>query len=453
MKNFWNYLQENFSFSLKNCIAIFLFLFLLFSQSCKKEINSIGLNFKDDLLKATFTDTTTLVAYSVKEDTLLNTTGLIYNFLGWLKDEVFGTTTACIYTQFIPEGNSLNAGNNPTLDSIVLTLRYSGDFYGDTLKPFIIKVYELKEDILPSNTYLQNSSIEYFPDNLTYVPEFRPIHTPNKSMMDTMEAHLRIRLQDELGKKILENTDKLQTPEKFKDFFKGLYICAEPYQNNGSMVNFTLTSALSGIQIYYNNGSEQKLFSLIINNQDAVRFNSYHHEYENGNSNFVKQVLQKDTTKGKEVLYLQSMGGIKTKISFPYLKKTFENKKIVINKAELVITNIGEKEELSLYPPPIRLGVQGLNASGITVVLPDDESFTSTSYWGGIYNEETNEYRFRITRYIQDIILRDNFKPYINLVVRGAAANANRLLVRGTNPLNPSDTASRLRLELFYTEY
>jgi hypothetical protein len=82
--------------------------------------------------------------------------------------------------------------------------------------------------------------------------------------------------------------------------------------------------------------------------------------------------------------------------------------------------------------------------------LPDDPYFTNAAYWGGGYDATNKEYRFRITRYIQDIILNDNFEPSIYLVIEGAASNVNRLILGGTKP---DDASSRLRLEVYYTEY
>ena len=448
MKNFWNYHRANFKLRLTGNIILFLCLsLLLVFQSCKKEQNAIGLEYQEDLLNAVFTDTTTLIAYSVLEDSL-NTTGLTSNYLGYVKDDIFGTTTAGIFAQFVPQANSFNPGESPTFDSIVLTLRYSGAFFGDTLNPFIIKVYQLTEDIISTETYYSINSIAHdLSNNLTNVSEFQLYPKPNaKVKLDTVkDAHIRIRLKDELGRSFLQHIDDLQTLDKFKSFFKGLYICAEPYHGNGSMVSLTLTNALSGIQLYYKNGSERKQFSFYMN-QETVKFSAYKHDYESGNANFRQQVLQKDTAQGKNILYVQSMCGVKTKISFPYSQlKALKNKNIVINKAELVITNIGENS--AYYPAPSKLSIQGVSKDGRIVFIPDDAVFTSESYWGGAAKD--NEYRFRITRYIQDLIQRENFKPYIYLVANRAAVDANRLIIKGTD----KESASRLRLELYYTEY
>jgi len=448
MKNFWNFRRASFNLPAFNHAIIFLLLFttiLLVSQSCNKEPSSIGLNLRDrdDLLGATFTDTTTLIAYSVLEDSL-STTNLVSNYLGYLKDNVFGAVTAGIYTQFIPSENNVDL-DGAVLDSIVLTLRYTGGFYGDTLNPFAIKVYRLRDEISSTERYNQKSSIEHYGINLTYESDFRLYPTPtSRARLDTMlEPHVRIRLSDDLGNEFLEKYSQMATANSFKEFFKGLYICAEQYSGNGSLVNFTLTSALSGIQLYYKRGDgTPRRFSFIIRSPDAVRFNTYHHDHELGALNFVNQVVHKDTMLGKETLYVQAMGGVKTKITFPNLK-ALKDKRMVINKAELIITNIGE--DLHLYPPPTRLTIYGVNAAGTNVFIRDD----GTSYFGGNYDATKKEYRFRITRHVQDIILRD-LQPSIYLVVAGAAANPNRLILNGTHPNNGT---SRLRLEIYYTEY
>jgi hypothetical protein len=77
--------------------------------------------------------------------------------------------------------------------------------------------------------------------------------------------------------------------------------------------------------------------------------------------------------------------------------------------------------------------------------------YTSESYFGGKYDASTKEYRFRITKYIQQLV-QDSLinNNEINLVVNGAGIRANRLTFYGTNP---DDFSKRLRLELSYTTY
>ena len=151
---------------------------------------------------------------------------------------------------------------------------------------------------------------------------------------------------------------------------------------------------------------------------------------------------------GEDKLYLQPTGGVKMKIGFPTIKNTFKDKNLVINRAELVITNISEDE--TFFFMPALLAIQGVKSNGTIAYIPDDAYFTSTDYFGGTYSTSKKEYRIRITNYIQDLILRDQYKDYIYLVVSGAGIRGNRLIMGG---LNPDDENTRLRLEISYTEY
>ena len=444
MKNYWNSRRVNFKLRPFSFLTLFVsFVLLLSIKGCQEEPGSIGLDLDRDLLNAVFTDTITLSAHSMLEDTL-NTKNLQSNFLGFIRDPVFGITSTGIYAQLVPQGNSVNLGKNPQLDSVVLTLRYAGGIYGDTLNPFTIRVHRLTEDISSTTPYYQNYLFAHFSENLTYDYDFQFYPKPKaKVKLDTIvEAHARIRLSDELGNILLRNTAEMSSNERFKNFFKGLYICAKPLANNGSLVNFNLTSALSGVQLYYKNDTVANSFQFLIKSNETVRVSSYEHDYEAGSQNFVNQVIEKDSTFGRDMLYVQCMGGIKTKISFPHIKE-FKDRNIVVNKAELVITNIGE--DLNLFPQPNNLNLYKLGKEGEPQVLQD----AGTTYWGGNYNEETKEYRFRITRYLQDIISNEDYEATIYLVANKRASDANRLILSGTNP---TDVTSRLRLELYYTE-
>ena len=444
MKNFWSSIHANFNLRPSYFPTLFIAVALLLSvNGCQDEPGSIGLDLDRDLLNAIFTDSITLTAHSVLDDPL-NTRNLQSNFLGFIRDPIFGETTTGIFTQFVPSGNSVNLGNSPQLDSVVLTLRYAGNFYGDTLNPFGIQIYRLTSDIPSSTPCYQNSRFEHSSENLTYNHEHKIYPKPKtKVKLDTIvEAHARIRLSDELGNLLLQNTAYMVSNEAFKSFFKGLYICATPIADNGSLVNFNLTSVLSGIQLYYKNDTVANSFQFLIKSTEAVRASSYQHDHTKGNTNFRHQVVDEDSLLGKEMLYIQCMGGVKTQISFPYIKE-FKGRNVVINKAELVITNIGE--ELNLFPQPSSLNVYRIDKEGESLSLPD----AGTSYLGGNYNETTKEYRFRITKYIQDAILKEDYTPTIYLVANRRASDANRLILSGTNP---ADSASRLRLELYYTE-
>ncbi|HPB57612.1 MAG TPA: DUF4270 domain-containing protein [Bacteroidales bacterium] len=431
-------------------IGVVLALLLL---SCNEEYSSIGLNLRDpdDLLGTSFTNSPQLIAYSVLEDSL-STKNLANNVLGFVKDPTFGTTKASIYTQYMLSGNSVDFGFNPVLDSIVLSLRVTG-FFGDTLTPLPIRVYELTEALSADSAYNSHSSVQVDHENLTYDPNYTVTPTPRtKVTIDTnnYDPHLRIRLTDEFGHHFLNNSSQMSSPILFAQFFKGLYITVEDPNQTGSLLNVLLTSTLSNISIYYTVHGVSKRYVLVTSNS-AIRFNQFEHDYALASSHFINQVINRDTNDpnlGRDILYAQATGGVKTKIKFPNVKEMFKDKNVVINRAELVITNISEDPEY--FFQPAALSLQAVSKKDGIVFIPDDPIYTSGDYFGGNYIADKKQYRIRITRYIQQLILQDQFENYIYLLVSGSGVRGNRLLFAGTDPFDP---ALRLRLEISYTEF
>lgn len=438
---------------------ISLLFIALFVVSCEDELTSLGLNLRnpDELLGTSFMDSTTLTAQSILDDSLA-TVGLGSNVIGFVNDPTFGSTKASVYSQYLLSGNSVAFGDNPILDSIVLIIKVGG-YFGDTTTALPIRVYELDNKLYADTTYMSNSTVPHKGDNLTYNPNYSVRPTPtSRVLIDTnsYEPHLRIRLKDDFGYHFLNNSDEMSNASVFENFFKGLYITVEDPKGTGSLLYVNLTSSLSGISIYYKNNGVSKRYPLVTNSS-AVRFNNYEHDYNAGqgqdNLDFVSEVINGipasgNATVGQDKLYLQPTGGVKTKVGFPNIKNTFNGKDVIINRAELVITNISEDNDHFFIPA--LLSIQGVKADGSITYIPDDGYLISGEYFGATYNRTKKEYRIRITNYIQDLILRDQFKDYFYLVVSGAGVRGNRLIMGG---LNPMDTDKRLRLEIFYTQY
>ena len=116
----------------------------------------------------------------------------------------------------------------------------------------------------------------------------------------------------------------------------------------------------------------------------------------------------------------------------------------------MVISNISEDE--AYFFNPSNLGLQWVKSDNSIAYLPDDAIYTSSSYFGGSYDAAKKEYRFRITKYIQQLVLEQKADNGINLVVNGAGIRGNRLVFCGPNP-DALLRDKRLRLELSYTTY
>lgn len=426
-------------------------LMCIFLSSCNNQSSEIGLDLLDDLVGTDFMDTVTVEAYSMLEDTI-NTTNTSANILGHISDPIFGNSSAGIYSQLALSGSAVNFGENPIVDSVVLTLQISG-YYGDTNSRVDIRVHELTESLNSETQYYQTSTASYDASILNYSTGGYTIQPTTLVVVDTgiFNAHLRIRLTQQFGQYLLNHQSELNN--NLSDFFKGLYIeSARHTGNRGYMLITNLTSALSGITLYYHNNNESNMRYTFSCNDKCVRFTHLDHDYSASiSSDFVEEVLQGQRQLGRKILYIQGGGGVKTRITFPYLEQSFKqyNQRVVIHRAELVITNVDPQEQYLIQPSNLTL--QGIGKSDSAIrFLPDDDYYTSAAYYGGSYNASTREYRFRITQYIQQLILQQgDWSNSVNLIVRGSAVRPNRLVFDGTDISSPT----RLRLEIAYSTY
>jgi hypothetical protein len=143
------------------------------------------------------------------------------------------------------------------------------------------------------------------------------------------------------------------------------------------------------------------------------------------------------------------MGGIKTKLFFPNLSKFAEQQggKVVVNEAKLVFS--GRSVDTTKYFPPAQLALVKVKEDGTYSLLSDQ--FEGDNYFGGSYLPLSNQFQFRLTRYVQNIVLNaDTTEDYgLYVFILGASSRANRWVMNGVQP--EIDTLSPLRLELNYS--
>ncbi len=432
-------------------ILLSLFVITILILSCNKEFDKIGLDIQpaEDKLNVEYNDTTTLVTYSVREDSV-QTGNSSVSLLGSYMDPIMGKSTASIYTQLRLSIVGYNFGEAPILDSLILSLAYSGS-YGDTTTSQTVKVYELDGNLYPDTCYYSNHNIQKFSvelANYTFIPK------PHDSVVvgnDTLPPQLRINLSSitsELGNKLLNASETdLEDNENFLEFFHGLYITADPVEVGGAILYFDLMSTMSQMVIYYQNAEEDSLQFNFVINDNCARFNNYNHNnYEDASPEFKNQVLNGDTSLGDNILYLQAMGGVKTKIRFPNIKDFISSENIAVNQAMLIIKGIEGNND---FEPPSRLALVKINEEGETEVLIDQ--FEGDIYFGGTYISSVKEYRFRITRHIQHLLTGTETDYGLYLMNSGSSVKADRLTIFGPNPNPPTPFEDRIKLSLTYT--
>lgn len=431
---------------MKKLFLILLTLSAILLCSCKKDIDTIGLNLQDGTLGNAYVEIP-LTAHSSLEDSLFSK-DLLYTLLGEIHDPVFGTTSAGFCSQFALQGTNTQFGDNLELDSVILTLQYGG-YYGDTLSGLRLEVYELNEALTQSQYYSNEDNPSHQGINLVYsTAPVQPTPT-TRIKVDTLNyvPHMRIRLSDEFGTYLLNlGSNDLSSTNAFQSTFKGLVVKASS-NGTGNFCYFNPVAAMTGITLYFKSGDVSKKYTFPVST-DCARYNFFTHDYSTADANFQRQVINGDSTLGADVLYVQPMAGVKTHVNLDKLMEWSTGKNIIVNKAELIISNINPTE--TTLTPPSNLGLQRVLSDWTTTYLPDDAVYTSTSYFGGSYDSGTKEYRFRITYYIQELLRNGQINDNgLNIVVSGAGVRGNRLIFRGTD----ESYTDRLKLAIYYTEY
>jgi hypothetical protein len=448
--------------------------------ACDKE-SSVGLGVQppNDLLHVGFQDTTRIVTKTVKEDSLRTDQGLIsngYYIVGKYIDPIFGEADASIYTQLKLISDAPTFGINPICDSVVLSLKYYGTYYGETSgrRPAkqTISVYQLNDQISTAVPFYSDSvvpgsavPIPYLANDLanhkTFVPDLTDSVSAEGTLLhphNKLAPQLRVQLQKEFGQVILNRQGNIELNDNstFTPFMKGLYITAKNTTGlnpgEGRINSFIMQA--SYVKIYYHNTSPTlDTLSLTLALWDVARFMTYNHDYT-GASAYLNQQLNDHTDTALyphyTSTYIQSMAGVKTKIEFPNLLNFAKPHPVAINKAELVV-NVDPATIAyngNNFNPPDNLLLFGINDDKTLFLLPDLTEIPY--YYNGAYDATTHQYRLNISRYIQQVLTGKlhNNGLYLTLPHISGAITANRVVIGGGVP----GTTNQMKLEITYTK-
>jgi hypothetical protein len=423
-----------------------IFIPVIFLFSCNKEPDLIGLDLlpPGDTLGVSKMDTATIVAYSVLEDSVL-TSGMIYGVIGSINDQVFGKTTASLYTQIRLTSNAPDFGTNPVVDSVVLILPYYS-LFGDSSAMQTFKVYELSESIITDKKYYSNSRVQQ--SSLLAEKTFLP-RVKDSILIDSITKvipQVRLKFNNQFATKILNGSTsgKLTDNNVFVEFFKGIVITADSgnVSGVGSLVSFNLLSTMALLKMYYRNDSTNSLVYNFGITAAASRFNRYDHNYAVASSELKAQIINRDTSQGKQKLFIQAFGGTKVKLRFPYLKKWATGKKYAINDAQLIMTTT---DVTAPFKAPSQLALRAILTDSTMSILPDE--LEGSVYFDGTYNASKG-YKFRLSRYVQQLLTApETDNKGLFLFVPGASYIGNRLILNGT-----ATTSDKMKLVITYTK-
>jgi len=449
--------------------AAIFFLFTVF-VACEKPEESIGIDLQpeEDIFSVSGVDTFTVSAISVPEDSL-RSDGLTVGLVGAYIDPVFGLTKASHYTELrLTDANPVFHGDtssveNLVIDSLILNLAFDTNsdipIYGSTGAQYF-QVFEVTDSLDANEAYYTNQSLSVIEEDL--VSEGMNLIAPNyrdSSIVDgvAFRPSIRIPLDAELGERIFEASegDGLSAIE-FLEVIKGLKITVD--ENAGGVdftrsgiISFNSFSGVSRMELYYRDTGtdpDSTLFYDFEIRGSTGKFNAYEHDFiRGGEPSLVRQVIDGIESPGQDDLYAQAAAGVKIIIDFPHIEELKEIEGLAIAKAQLILplrTADGDR-----FPPPESLIVFGLDENGDSFFIDD---FLEGGA-GGIYNENTGEYRFFITRFIQQILIEERDLYGLEIVAERSTFTANRVVIEGL-PLPGEDVGEDdLRLDILFTNF
>ncbi|MBP5395936.1 MAG: DUF4270 domain-containing protein [Bacteroidales bacterium] len=428
-------------------------LLTVLATACKEEDNRVGGTLRpSDVIR---TDTIDAIqAFSIAEDSI-RTSKMSAEVFGWVEDPVFGNVRSHLYIQFRLSANAVNFGEGAELDSVVLSIPYAG-FFGDTSNKLQVGVYELDESMYKDSVYYSKRHLAVRPVPLAMSGQVE-IHPLQKVVVmgEEQSPQLRIVLdKDYFTQKLLQKSGapELADNAHFLPYFKGLMLKAEGKESKGCLAYLDVLNGLTAVTLHYHNQAHDSLTFQLISNDSSVYFAYIDHQgYAEAETELKRQVVDKQYGAASRLLYVQASGGVKVQLRFPGLKSCYADKKVVVHKAELVMSpdySVEGGYNPWFHPSSLSMYYKQDSASSKTYFLPDYLNLGS-DFFGGKFQEEDSTYRFLLTEYLQYLLMGKIDEAYpLYLIANGAAIQATRVRLLG--PAHPN-RSRRMRLIITYS--
>ena len=419
--------------------------------ACVDENSHLGHTLVDSSFYNVYVDTCTVDISTVLEDSIV-TQGDSICQIGHCQDEAWGKVTATYYAEYSTVNFTPYEEYSYALDSLVLVMRQSGHYWGDTLTTPLVHIYRLENPIeLSDDEALYNRTV--LPTETTPICSFTYRPRPGEAKVQ------EIRLPDEWGQQLLDDLvnqeEYLETQEDFKRKFPGLAFV--PDEAGQCISGFLVNDSSMCLTLHYHEIStlrtEQEVtFSV---NMDYAHTGIRHDctdspltDVRSGIENLVHS-----TSLGHRA-YLQGLTGYYNQLEFPYLNELQDAGQIVsIESATLYLYPLkGSYNHINQLPDDIRLYITDENnvledyvygSDGVTVQtgnLRVDETFGLDTY-----------YSFDLTEFV-----RNNFgtwgikrqKLLMNMNSNDAATTFDQVIFT-----NDPDAERQCHLEIRFKTY
>jgi hypothetical protein len=417
-------MYKNFSLSIISLIMLFSAFFFSCNKSSDAGINLVP---KDYLIKTMAQDTFTVVAHTLRVDSII-TSNATKGLLGSYLDPIFGEFKASFITEISPSLTP-DFGTNPYIDSAVLYLRYD-TIFGNKSVVQELNISEITDRIRIDSSYYQNFDIKTLNPISVLNTTFKPINDYNRDSL------LTIKLPRELAVKLFDVATWSDTT--FSTYFKGFLISSNSKAIDASIASFNLFHTKTRLSLFYHNSIDTLEFKFTINSNTCAHINLF--DQKHNSSNFLPDLNNLNPPEDS-VVYLQGGGGLKVKIQFPYLDKLKEQGVWGVNRAELVIkANPSTISTQNIFPAPKIVVLYSINDLGKQELLT--EYYTSSDYLGALYNND--QYVFDITYVAQKILTgKQNNNGFI-LMLKDANTNPTRIVLTSGKHSSPMKLALTL---------
>ncbi|GEP88901.1 hypothetical protein SAMN05660909_02557 [Chitinophaga terrae (ex Kim and Jung 2007)] len=403
----------------RNLSFLATYITLLFGAAgCNKStILGGGLIPPGDLVNAQDTIITDIVTNNILryDSSILNGQNAYKKILGSINtDPVFGKTHAFVFMQVsLPSSNFTFEGSGQVLDSVVLSLSYSG-YTGDSATPQTFRVYRMNEpDFKIDSNYAYNRVLGYNKAELLGTATVSPISLRDSvSIYGKKEAaQLRIKLSNAFGNELLQQTTAgaFANDSAFRAYLKGFAIIPDTLLgSNSNMVYLDMNSVNTKLSVFYKNSTTDSLIATMSFNQYASAHANYFTRNYNGSQ--AARFINSNNANGDSLLFLNAAPGLFANIKIPNLEN-FPN--VLINKAELVITEVtnGPADRNDIFIPPTSLSLRQYTNGDTTKIPIDYYASGGASFFGGTRQVVTNfggvmvsQYTFNLANTVQRFI-------------------------------------------------
>lgn len=394
--------------NLKSVTALALIAVAFFS--CEEPIlTDTSLLPSDDNFSVDGFDTVTVVTTTELQDSLPTDNTLFATFGQTADLPEFGSMRAAIYMQFRLPTNNVDLGDSLELDSLVLSIRYNGQ-YGDLDNPVDIELYELTDQLDIVNRYYNFSTLGSFNINLAQNAN-QILNTEDSVFLfeGGKPAQLRIRIDDAWGQNLLNQSGSTNFEDNtsFRNYFPG-FVLTSSHTNGDGYAYFNMTNVDSRLNLYYRNSiADSLLFTFPIGDQSAY-FTGSEPDYT---GSIAEQLLNGNSpSEGDSIFLTQSLGGLRGKVEFPYLQNLQD---VAINRAELVVTMDESDTSLPFPTSMIAASVEEFNNPAFDLrndIYEGFLNFLNVYYFSGapeernVNGENKIQYVFNVSNYVQDVV-------------------------------------------------